>query len=301
MGLRICFANFWPGAFSAANNAFFLPYAFGEACGELELTDDIASAEVVVSSIFGQQPVPAARSIQFIGENVRPDLLRHRFALSFDYDSWGGRNFRLPLWWWRLDWPGFAARWRSQPLSTSGIAHGFEDLIPIDALLRPRPAPAQRPADFGVLVAANPEPLRINLFMALQGVGPMTGYGQMFGNPLQRSKFDVLSRFRFCLCPENSLYPGYHTEKLIDAWYGGCVPLYSGDRLLARDFNPAALLNYQDDLDLERFIARVRALEQDPQAYEAVRSQPLLTQRPSLDALVAFLRAAVAQIRSSPV
>ncbi|HEX4674208.1 MAG TPA: hypothetical protein VH209_02705, partial [Steroidobacteraceae bacterium] len=241
MGLRICFTNFWPGAFSAANNAAFLPYVFGEAFGELEIVADVASAEVVVASLFGNQPVPAEKTIQFVGENVRPDFLRHRFALSFDYDTYGGRNFRLPLWWWRLDWPGFNERWRQRPQPTGALTHGYEELIPIDALLRPRPAPTARPEGFCVLVAANPEALRINMFMALRAAGPMTGYGHMFNNPLHRSKFEVLSQFRFCLCPENSLYPGYHTEKLLDAWYGGCVPLYNGDRLLGRDFNPSAL------------------------------------------------------------
>ena len=300
MGLRVCFTNFWPGAFSAANNAAFLPYVFGEAFGELEIVADIASAEVVVASLFGNQPVPAEKTIQFIGENVRPDFLRHRFALSFDYDTYGGRNFRLPLWWWRLDWPGFNERWRQRPQPTGALTHGYEELIPIDALLRPRPAPQARPEGFCVLVAANPEALRINMFMALQAAGPVTGYGHMFNNPLHRSKFEVLSQFRFCLCPENSLYPGYHTEKLLDAWYGGCVPLYNGDRLLGRDFNPSALVNYQDFLDMDWFVDHARRLDASGEAYEAIRSQPLLSRRPSLEPLIAFLRSAVEQIRSSP-
>ena len=54
MGLRICFTNFWAGAFSGANTALFLPYVFGEAFGELELVEDPAAAEVVVSSLFGK-------------------------------------------------------------------------------------------------------------------------------------------------------------------------------------------------------------------------------------------------------
>ena len=300
MALRICFINFWPGAFSAANNAFFLPYAFGEAFGEIEITADPAGAEVVVSSLFGNQQSAAAKTIQYLGENRRPDFLRHRYALSFDYDTYGGRNFRLPLWWWRLAWPGFAERWRQRPAPTGGNTHGFEDLIPIEALLGPRPAPQQRPANFCALIAANPEALRINLFVALQAVGPVIGYGHLFNNPLHRSKFDVLGEFRFCLCPENSIYPGYHTEKLVDAWFGGGVPLYSGDRLLDRDFNPSAVVNYQGFLDMDRFVAHVRHLETDPDAYEAVRSQPLLSRRPSLDPLIAFLRAAVSEIRRSP-
>jgi hypothetical protein len=299
MGLRICFTNFWPGAFTAANNACFLHYVFGEAFGELEFTEDPSSAEVVVSSLFGQQPTPAARTIQFVGENVRPDFLRHRYALSFDYDTYGGRNFRLPLWWWRLDWPGFTERWRRRPAPTGDLTHGYEELIPVDGLLRTRAAPEQRAPGFCALVAANPEALRINLFMALQAAGQVTGYGHLFGNPLHRSKFDILAQYRFCLCPENSIYPGYHTEKLVDAWHGGCVPLYNGDRLLERDFNPRALINYQDYLEMDRFVAQVRDLETDSAAYASVYSQPLLSSRPSLDPLIAFLRSAVGQIRNS--
>lgn len=298
MGLRICFTNFWAGAFTGSNSALFLPYVFGEACGGLEMVEDPAAAEVVVSSLFGNQPVPAEKTIQFIGENVRPEFLRHRFSLSFDYDTYGGRNFRLPLWWWRLAWPGYAERWRQRPqVGGGGLAHGYEELIPIDALLRSRAAPPLRPEGFGVLVAANPEPLRINLFMGLQRAGQMVGYGQMFNNPLYSSKFEVLNRFRFCLCPENSIYPGYHTEKVLDAWYGGCVPLYNGDRLLGRDFNPSALVNYQDYLDMDWFVDHVRRLDASAEAYEAIRSQPLLSRRPSLEPLIVFLRHAVEQIR----
>ncbi|HUN71925.1 MAG TPA: glycosyltransferase family 10 [Steroidobacteraceae bacterium] len=294
--MRVCFVNFWPGAFTEANGAYFLPYVFNLAFGEVEITDDMATADVVVSSVFGQQPVPAAKSIQYIGENHRPNLALHRYALSFDYDPFGGRNFRLPLWWWRLEWPGFAEHWRRRPAPRRQVGHGYEDLIPIDALLRPRPAMEFAHRRFCVLIAGNPEPLRINLFLALRDVGEVVGYGRLFNNPLERSKFELLPQFRFCLCPENGIYPGYHTEKLVDAWFGGCVPLYSGDRFLSRDFNPAALLNYQDFLNASHFCDAVRSLETQANAFEQIYSQPLLLQRPTLEPLIAFLRTALADI-----
>ncbi|MDR3417027.1 MAG: glycosyltransferase family 10 [Nevskia sp.] len=296
MALRICFVNFWDGAFSAANDTGFLPYVFTEAFGGLEITEDVAAADVVISSVFGRTPTPPEKTIQYIGENLRPNLARYRFTLSFDHDTYGGRNFRLPLWWWRLDWPGYGARRRQRPAPAGSHPHGYEELIPIDALLRPRPpAPLRRPG-FCALIASNPEPLRCNLFLALQSLGEVTGYGPMFGKPLHRSKFEVLPDFRFCLCPENGIYPGYHTEKLVDAWYGGCIPLYSGDRLLHHDFNSAAQLNYQDYLETGRFLAAVKRLETDPEAFAEVYAQPLLLQRPSLEPLFHFLRQAVGAI-----
>jgi hypothetical protein len=297
MAMRICFVNFWPGAFTSANGAYFLPYAFTQAFDTVQFTEDVSSADVVVSSVFGRQPTPREKTIQYIGENTRPNFALHRFALSFDFDTYGGRNFRLPLWWWRLDWPGFGEIWRRRPVPTGEIGHGFEDLIPIDALLRPRPICGLAARKFCVVIASNPEPLRVNLLLALQGLGEVAKYGIMFGNPLLRSKFDVLSGFRFCLCPENGIYPGYHTEKLVDAWFGGCVPLYSGDRLLCRDFNASALVNYQDYLDTYRFIEHVKHLDSNAEAFAEIYSRPLLTERPSLTPLIEFLRRAVTEIR----
>ncbi len=42
------------------------------------------------------------------------------------------------------------------------------------------------------------------------------------------SKFEVLSRYEFCLCFENMEMKGYMTEKLFDCLYAGCVPIYYG-------------------------------------------------------------------------
>jgi hypothetical protein len=297
MTLRVAFINFWPGAFDGANSAAFLLNLLREACGESERTEDVATAHVVFSSVFGNQPSDAAKTIQIIGENLRPNFSRCRYSLSFDYDTYFGRNHRLPLWWWRLDWPEFASFTHSATGPANAQNHGFEALIPINALLQPRAPIEPKSRQFCVLIAGNPESLRVNLFLALQTMSPVMGYGNLFNNPLAQSKFNVLPQFRYCLCPENGIYPGYHTEKPVDAWFGGCVPLYSGDRLLVRDFNPRALVNYQDHLSSAEFIDSVRRLEADSNAFNAVYTEPLLLQRPSLFASIQFLREAVAAIR----
>jgi hypothetical protein len=302
VAIRICFINFWPGAFDRPDTANFLTNLLTEAFGEVERTDDVASAAVVITSVFGNQPSLPAKTIQYIGENQRPNFTRCRFSLSFDYDAYFGRNYRLPLWWWRLEWPEFARYSQDSGGGKSQFNHGFEPLIPIDALMRPRRPQDLQSKKFCALIAGNPEPLRINLFMAMQAIGTTSGYGNLFGNPLQRSKFEVLPEYRFCLCPENGIYPGYHTEKPVDAWFGGCVPLYSGDLKLNRDFNSRALVNYQDYLNMSEFAHRVSELAAHKDAYDAVYAEPLLLQRPSLTESIRFLREAIATIqREAPV
>ncbi len=69
---------------------------------------------------------------------------------------------------------------------------------------------------------------------------------------------------------------------------------------LGQDFHPAALLNYQEYLDMSRFVDLVRLIDNDPQAFAVLHAQPLLLRRPSLEPLCQFLRSAVEQIRRSP-
>ncbi|MDD4913013.1 MAG: glycosyltransferase family 10 [Sideroxydans sp.] len=42
------------------------------------------------------------------------------------------------------------------------------------------------------------------------------------------SKYEVLSKYDFCLCFENMTMSGYVTEKIFDCFYAGAIPLYWG-------------------------------------------------------------------------
>jgi len=42
------------------------------------------------------------------------------------------------------------------------------------------------------------------------------------------SKYEVLSKYDFCLCFENMVMSGYVTEKIFDCLYAGTIPLYLG-------------------------------------------------------------------------
>jgi hypothetical protein len=44
------------------------------------------------------------------------------------------------------------------------------------------------------------------------------------------TKYEVLSKTKFCICYENARdIPGYVTEKIFDCLFAGCVPVYLGD------------------------------------------------------------------------
>jgi alpha(1,3/1,4) fucosyltransferase len=43
------------------------------------------------------------------------------------------------------------------------------------------------------------------------------------------SKREVLRQYKFSICYENAAYRGWLTEKMLDAMFAGCVPVYQGD------------------------------------------------------------------------
>ena len=282
---KVCVVNFWNGAF----NGDFFDFFFRTAFNGIDYVLNPHEADVVISSVFGHTQTDPAKTIMYIGENVRPNYLGYNHSLSFDYDTYGGRNFRLPLWWSRLAWDGFIQKPRKQ----NSHNHGYEDLISIDSLTSGRTLDLSQKTKFCAMIAGNPEGLRVNLFNSISKYKSIDGYGRMFGNSLRKSKFAVLPEYKFCLCPENSIYDGYVTEKLLDAYAGGTVPIYSGTESVAEDFNYRAFLNYQEIKNVEALVNYLIDYDENLEWYQDMYEQPLLLKEPSLDDAIQFVRSIV--------
>jgi hypothetical protein len=279
---KVCVVNFWDGAFDGDFFEFFFRTAFDG----IDYVLSPHEADVVISSVFGHTQTDPKKTIMYIGENVRPNYIGYNHSLSFDYDTYGGRNFRLPLWWGRLAWDGFVQK----PRKPNAHNHGYEQLLDIKSLMQPRKLDMSIKDKFCAMIAGNPEGLRVNLFNSFSQYKQVDGYGLMFGNSLRKSKFAVLPEYKFCLCPENSVYDGYVTEKLIDAYAGLTVPIYSGNASVIHDFNYEAFLNYQDTCNMDWFLKEIEEIDENCILYQAMYEQPLLLKEPSLDDAIAFVR-----------
>ena len=290
--MKLCVVDFWEDAFEGD----FFEYFFNVATGGYERVTNPDEADVVIKSVFGNTQTNPKKTIMYIGENVRPSYIGYDYSLSFDYDDYDGRNCRLPLWYSRIEWEGFKYTVRKP----NRLHHGYEGLIPMSRLT------SRREIDDGIdkkhfciLVANNPEGLRINLYNTLSQYKPVEGYGNMFGRPLAQSKFEVLPYYKFCLCPENSIYEGYVTEKLIDAYAGGCVPLYSGTVSVSEDFNHRAFVNYRAFNSMTEFVGEVKYLDNNYQKYMDMYRQPLLDKKPSLNHALAFMHNTLQKIKGA--
>ena len=290
--LKVCITNFWE-AFSLDEG--FLKYLLdlsGEpwsVCGSQE------QADLVFTSVFPHAPARFPhKTICVIWENARPNYRFYHYSLSSDPDSYGGRNIRVPLWYTEIGWTPEYRRWNV----SGGGSHGNEPLLHLPALLEPRTRPFRVRPRFCGFVASNPESYRLMAAEALGRIGEVEMFGPVAGTVDRRSKYEILRDHTFNLCFENSLFPGYHTEKLIQAWAAGAVPLYFGDSTVAQDFNPAAFLNAHDFPSLAAFAVEVERLYKDRAALEAMWRERLLLRAPSLTPAVWFLRQAIAAIHA---
>lgn len=211
------------------------------------------------------------------GENVRPPGHFDR-TFSFDLDAFDGINVYLPYWW----------------ISPS-LFHP-EGLHPeIPKMLATR-AGGEPPRKFCCAFFGKIDPFRERLIRALEAIGEVDVYGRAVGRPVP-DKTEVASSYAFTLCPENDLYPGYVTEKPLDAWRAQTVPLWWGSDP-AQYVNPGAVMNLAEFADLAAFVAQVQTVWQDPVRWSSITSEPILLKPPDFDSVIRGIRGALSNDQS---
>ena len=219
----------------------------------------------------------ATRSIWFTGENLRPPIpgAGWDMTLTFEADSWPNNSY-LPLW----------------VLHTDAFGRGDPGFL--GEVSRIESLQAGRPHDrfdyrrgFACAFIRNPEPTRLAAINALRALGVVDVFGAHGGKNVP-AKMEIARHYRFMVCMESDLYPGYVTEKPVEAWSAGCVPLWWG---LDRDgtLNTSAIVNLADCEGLDDFVARVAKIDADASALETMWREPLLTGNYQSDGVVARL------------
>jgi len=212
------------------------------------------------------------RQIWYTGENVRPPLSAgYDGYLSFDQDSYGGRNAYLPLWWLRLNW--YEEFKFSPQLGTK---------IEMQTLLKPRQLDAKK-SKFACAFIGNPHPLRIHFIEELSKLGNVDVYGSHVGKPVT-NKYDIAKDYKYSVCFENDLFPGYVTEKLVDSYAIDNIPIYWGNLGNDNNINRSAFLNLSDFNSVSDFIDCVSDID-----YENKYNQAFLNSPPNLSEVIQII------------
>ena len=228
------------------------------------------------------------------GENIRPDVIPHDYAISFDLRD-DAQHLRFPYWMELVDW------------SHEGITDNrnirFGKLLSIDQMMRPLGGDFLRRNRRAALITSHFNEPRRTLFNTLSNMIPVDGFGPFFNTAIKNhnqsdfDKLEILSQYTFNLCPENSLYPGYYTEKIPEAFLSGCLPITWVDSNVHVDFNPQAMVNLQGMIG--HGFEGLNELLHDEQHLQQYADQPLIINTPSIEPYKDFIRKILAEVRSA--
>lgn len=217
---------------------------------------------------FGQKnrSMNAKKRIFFTGENRRPWNYPCHHAISFDHlDS--PQFYRLPLYvlnmWFletRLNYPNVMSIERKE----SEVDHkkGFCGFVNTNPHCNERNDFFQKLSSYQTIDSGGP------LFNNI-------GYVLPRGEDGITKKIEFFSDKKFSIAYENGSYPGYATEKMLEAYYGGTVPIYWGSPTVKLDFNPKCFLNRHDFVTDEDFIDRIKQVNENRSLYLEYYLQPL--------------------------
>ncbi len=98
-----------------------------------------------------------------------------------------------------------------------------------------------------------------------------------FDGDWRKSKIDFVRNYKFTIAFENSVYKGYTTEKILHPIVGKSIPIYWGNPLVERDFNPEAFINCNGfENNIDEIINRIIEIDQNDELYlKMIHEEPM--------------------------
>ncbi len=238
---------------------------------ELVITDQ--DPEYLIYSVFGNDHLNYdCVRIFYTGECLVPNFNECDYAAGFDRIEFGDRYIRFPYY----------------------LYHGYEEEY---RSLKNRPvyteADLRRKKGFCSFVVSNcfAQDKRAELFHTISTYKEVASGGRYLNNigGAVSDKLAFTADYKFSIACENACYPGYVTEKIVDAFAAGAVPIYYGDPDAVKDFNPKAFIHCSDYPDFEAVKEAVKAIDQDDERYLQMLNEPPVLEWQDPDAFEKFL------------
>ncbi len=266
--VSVGFAKFWSG-FDGMDFLREIP----EICRyfHFELSDN---PQFLFYSCFdGALPKGDFVRIFYTGENRRPNMDECDWALGFEYEDAinSPRYLRLPNY---------------------CFVCGANELVRVEQPV------ATKPRFCNFLYSKNIS-YRNTFFELLSCYRPVDAPGgcqNNFSHPSLKPRAskewrfgipEFMSEYKFTIAFENESHPGYTTEKIVHAMLGNSVPIYWGNPLIARDFNPKSFVNLHDLAEphehglphpslglMKRTVDLVRAIDSNDAMYRSFLNEP---------------------------
>jgi hypothetical protein len=101
--------------------------------------------------------------------------------------------------------------------------------------------------------------------------------GKVFNNigKIIENKNEFLSSYKFSIAMENSNGDGYISEKIIDSFISGTIPIYYGDYMIDEYINPKAYILIKGEKDILEKIDYIKEIDNNKKLYKKILHQKL--------------------------
>jgi hypothetical protein len=97
-----------------------------------------------------------------------------------------------------------------------------------------------------------------------------------------KDKINFLSSYKFSIAMENTEGDGYISEKIIDSFIAGTIPIYYGGHMIDEYINPKSFIFIRGDKDINVKIEYIKLLDSDDILYRKVLKEKIFVNKDSI-------------------
>lgn len=158
----------------------------------------------------------------------------------------------------------------------------------IDKLIA-RPLITKVPTNFCCFIVSNGQShTRNKMFQLLNSYKKVDSYGNFANNMGMNLKFDYwtenfrkfISNYKFIICFENSKFGTYSTEKIVNPYLSGIIPIYWSSKEIKNVFNENTMLFLEDETEtsFQTILEKVKELDCSDDKYLKFVNRPVFKQ-----------------------
>ena len=224
--------------------------------GKINLVIDEENPDYLLYATFGCENVLNKYNntikIAFFTENQLPDLNYADYAVGLGHINHLDRFFTFPYFVYELNVRNIQIK-------------DFE-------IIRNETLNSEIRKKFCAAVITNPVGFRLNFLKELNKYKQIDMGGRFRNNVggHVKNKIKFLKDYKFSLAMENSEADGYTTEKIIDAFLAGTIPIYYGDYMVDDYINPKTYILIRDYRDMKKKIDYIKKIDNDDNLYRSI-------------------------------
>ena len=199
--------------------------------------------------------------IAFYTENQIPDFNKADYAIGFQNINYLDRYFRKTTLIWKLE-------------------NNFLNIKNKDFKKKRNKALKKKRNNFCAAVISNSmftDGFRmkfINELSKYKKIDMGGNFNNNIGGPV-KNKVKFLSSYKFSIAMENTEGQGYISEKILDSFIAGTIPIYYGGYMVDEFINPKSFILIKNEKDMKEKIEYIKKIDKDEDLYKHILKEDL--------------------------